>query len=119
MKSRCYNPNTSSYAYCGKRGITVCDEWKHSFKSFSDWAFGNGYADDLSIDRIDNNKGYSPENCRWVDSYTQANNKRNLIYVNGASLKKWCREHNYNYKTYTSRIYRGMKIAELEEQANE
>lgn len=64
------------------RGITVCDEWLNDFQAFYDWAVANGYKENLTIDRIDNDKGYSPENCRWVDMKTQQNNRRNNRIVN-------------------------------------
>lgn len=76
MTQRCSNPKNKNYDNYGARGITVCDEWKHDFKAFYDWAMANGYQDGLSLDREDNDMGYSPKNCRWVTMKTQNNNRR-------------------------------------------
>lgn len=82
MKQRCYNKNHASYKDYGGRGIDVCTEWREDFEAFHDWSIANGFSDDLSIDRIDNDKGYSPDNCRWVDAKTQIRNRRNTVTYN-------------------------------------
>lgn len=81
MKARCNNPNNKRYSSYGGRGITICDEWLHDFQAFYDWATANGYDEtanfgQCTIDRIDNDKGYSPDNCRWVTMAEQNKNKR-------------------------------------------
>jgi len=78
MKIRCYNIKAKAYKNYGARGIIICDEWLHDSNKFCEWALNNGYMDDLTIDRIDNDKGYSPDNCRWV---TYALNTRNTRVV--------------------------------------
>ena len=80
MKQRCLNPKCREYQHYGGRGITVCNEWLDDFINFRDWAHKNGYREDLTLDRIDNNQGYYPENCRWVSMVVQENNKRNNHY---------------------------------------
>lgn len=93
MKNRCNNPKQKEYQHYGGRGITVCDEWLHDFQAFYDWAMANGYKDGLTIDRIDNNKGYSPDNCRWATYEEQSNNKNNTIYISynneKHTIKEW------------------------------
>lgn len=78
---RCYNPNRAKYKNYGGRGITVCEEWRDDFKAFYDWAMSNGYRDDLTIDRIDNNGDYEPSNCRWVTVQEQAYNKSTSRFI--------------------------------------
>lgn len=80
MKGRCYNPKNRKYDRYGGRGITICDEWKNDFQTFYEWAMANGYDEnalfgECTLDRIDNQKGYSPDNCRWVGIKTQNNNR--------------------------------------------
>ena len=107
MKQRCDNTNSHKYYIYGARGITVCDEWKNDFMIFYNWSMNNGYKDNLSIDRIDNEKGYNPENCRWVNNKTQANNRRNniLITYDGVTnnLKQWSEVLNIPYSTLRNR----------------
>ena len=94
MKQRCYNPNNAKYKNYGARGITVCDEWVSDFNSFYNWSINNGWEDGLTIDRINNDKGYSPDNCRWTDLITQANNRSHNAYIdcNGEvhTISEWC-----------------------------
>ena len=113
MKNRCYNAKDVEYKNYGGRGITVCDEWKDSFVNFSQWAYENGYNKDApkgqcTIDRIDVNGCYEPENCRWVNWHIQMNNKRNnrILTYNGEShtLAEWCEIVNIPYNCLKSRL---------------
>ena len=80
IRKRCLNPNSHRYEYYGDRGIKICSDWS-DFTKFKSWADNNGYADGLSIDRIDVNGDYTPENCRWADTITQSNNRRSNHYL--------------------------------------
>lgn len=75
MKYRCESEKARNYKYYGARGISVCNEWKHNFPAFQKWALENGYSNSLSIDRIDVNRGYSPDNCRWATPHEQRINQ--------------------------------------------
>lgn len=105
MRARCRDNRRKDY---NGRGITVCKEWDSSFEAFRDWAFNNGYSDDLSIDRIDNNGNYEPENCRWADRITQCNNRRSsrMVTYQGRTqtLAQWCRELDLSYNAISLRI---------------
>lgn len=83
MIERCHVPETSGWKDYGARGIYVCDEWRYNFTAFYEWAIANGYqhGQGLQIDRQDYNGPYCPANCRWVDKYTNARNKRNTVYL--------------------------------------
>ena len=75
MKSRCYNKNHFEFKYWGGKGVSVCDEWRNDFISFYNWAMSHGYSDELSIDRIDGNGNYCPDNCRWATPLEQVLNR--------------------------------------------
>lgn len=109
MKDRCYDKRNKSYKNYGGRGITVCDEWLNSVDSFVEWSLKNGYNENLEIDRIDNDKGYSPENCRWATREEQANNKRTVLKIEyqgkTQGLRKWCRELGLPYRKTHKRLF--------------
>lgn len=108
------NPDWAKYA---GRGISVCAEWANSFEAFKSWALANGYDDSLSIDRIDYNGNYSPDNCRWASDITQANNRRNnvVVFFNGKSrtIAEWARETGIHYQTLMTRYLNGLSGDDL------
>lgn len=115
LKRRCYDSKVQSYKWYGGKGIKYCKEWE-DFSNFYDWAIKNGYNDGLSIDRIDSNSDYSPENCRWVDNITQGRNKKSnkVIEYNGEKhcLSEWAELYNINYSTFLTRLRRGFSFEE-------
>ena len=89
MKARCYYPQTLNFHRWGGRGIRVCDDWKESFESFKNWAIENGYQDNLTLDRIDLNGNYEPQNCRWISRKEQSRNRSTNVVINGKCLAEW------------------------------
>ena len=114
LKGRVLNPKNKQYSDYGGRGITICDEWKNDFKSFYDWAMKNEYSDELSIDRIDNDGNYCPENCRWTTRTIQSRNQRkrrdNTSGYKGVSYYKdsnnYCASIHLNYKKISLGSYK-------------
>lgn len=117
MIDRCENKNHNNYKNYGGRGIAICDEWRHNFKAFYDWSMTNGFREGLSIDRIDNDKGYSPDNCRWATQKEQMNNIRNnrRITYSGKThtLSEWSEITGIGKSCLNSRIQDGWETDEL------
>jgi hypothetical protein len=113
MLDRCYDKNNIRYENYGGKGIIVVKEW-HTFEAFMKWALANGYTDKLSIDRIDLDGNYAPDNCRWADAITQANNKsNNTNYTyNGEThtIAEWARIVNMPYKKLWKRFHIGWSV---------
>ena len=108
IKQRCLNKNNPNYKNYGGRGITICDEWINDFVKFQEWSIKNGYQKGLNIDRKDNNKGYSPENCRFITYIENQNNKRTNAYIEFDNqihtIANWAREININPRTLVTRL---------------
>lgn len=113
MKRRCYNETDINYKNYGAKGICICDEWM-VFDNFYEWSMNNGYKEELSIDRINGNKNYSPDNCRWATQYEQSNNRRNnhLLTYNGKTqtIRQWSDETGIEWYTINNRLMRGWSI---------
>lgn len=112
MKNRCYNKNVKAYKNYGDRGIKVCDEWldkKNGFKNFYLWAMNNGYKENLTIDRINNNGNYEPDNSRWATRSEQNHNRKNSIMLtyNGQTkhITEWAKEYNLSRDCLWERLY--------------
>lgn len=109
IKQRCLNPKNKAYHNYGGRGITIFSEWINSYESFYNWSLTNGYKEGLSIDRINVNGNYEPNNCRWTTRKVQCNNTRVNKYftINNEtkSLSDWCRIYNIKYSTVAERLY--------------
>lgn len=123
MKARCYKPQHIFYHLYGGRGITICEEWLKNIKAFMKWALINGYNSKLTIDRKDNDKGYSPDNCRFVTQKEQMNNRacskkylyKNVLYT----TKEISVQFNINEGTIKSRLRRGWNINKVIERTIE
>lgn len=116
MKQRCNNPNNPNYNRYGGRGIKIYSNWNNSFESFSNWAYANDYHDNLTIDRVDNNGNYEPENCRWVDCRAQSRNRNSnrLLKFQGKELcvAEWSDLTGINSNTILNRLSRGWSVEE-------
>lgn len=114
MKARCTNPNNKRYDSYGGRGIGICQDWNNSFDAFKKWALSHGYSDDLTIDRINVDGDYCPENCRWANQEQQSNNQQKTIWIEilgeRRSLKQWTTFMGWNYGTYSARYRKGLCI---------
>ncbi len=111
MHTRCYDKNATNYARYGEKGIKICDEWLNNYMAFRKWALSHGYKDNLTIDRIDGNKGYSPQNCRWATVSEQNKNRlvvpyKNYWTINGVrkAAKEWCNIYGISVQTVMYRV---------------
>lgn len=114
MKERCYDTNDKRYKDWGGRGIRICEEWLEDREKFIEWSLSNGYEIGLTIDRIDNNANYCPENCRWVSISDNNQNRRSSRYytINGIekNLQQWCDEYNISRSMVNKRLKMGWSI---------
>jgi len=116
MKGRCYNPASTKYYCYGARGITICDEWRNGFLAFYEFAVAGGWKSGLQIDRIDNDMGYSPENCRFVTGAVNMRNSRRVRNITAFGETKcqaeWARDPRFevDIKTFFSRLSKGIPL---------
>lgn len=120
MRQRCEKAYRTGYGEYGARGIKVCEEWSGSFTAFRDWAFANGYDEALTIDRIKNDKGYEPGNCRWATPQQQSDNRGNYKNAKMAEhlgenlhLSEWARRTGIGYTTLVRRYNSGKRGDQL------
>lgn len=113
-KSRCYDVHSIPFKDYGGRGIMVCEEWLHDFQAFYDWAMASGYEEGLTLDRIDNNKGYSPDNCRWVTIKEQSNNRRSNTHLvfrgERKTVSQWADDTGISKETLYKRLSFGWDV---------
>lgn len=115
MRRRCLNNKRNNYKYYGAKGIEICNEWKNNFNNFQNWALNNGYNDYLTIDRINIDNNYEPNNCRWVTKFDQNNNKNGnhkILYEGKEynTMSSFCREYNINYDKFRQYIRKGYAV---------
>lgn len=133
MKTRCYNSKSKHYKWYGARGIKVCSEWLNTetvpsisrgrpcikgWLAFEEWALNNGYSEELTLDRIDVNKGYSPDNCCWSTMKEQANNKTKGCYRisykgQTKNILEWAKVFHIPYSSLWIRITHGDKLEDV------
>ena len=117
MRLRCYNENSINYKYYGGKGVTICDEWLLSFENFFDWAINNGYNENLTIDRTDSEKEYSPDNCKWSTKKEQAYNRSMSVKLtlNGRTMymTEWAEELEIDKKILSWRYNNGWSDEEI------
>jgi hypothetical protein len=114
MLDRCYNPKNKSYKYYGGKGVSVCDEWQFNFMSFFIWAIQGDYTDKLTLDRINSNGIYEPDNCRWATQQQQIENRSNTVYLEYAgerlTLSSMARKYGFPIQTLVRRIDSGWDL---------
>lgn len=114
IKSRCYDNKNKRFADYGGRGVAMCEEWVNNSSAFVEWALNNGYSDELTIDRVNNDGNYEPTNCRWTTIKEQAQNRRSCIMLTyfgvTKNLKQWCECIGEDYKKIYGRYHRGYEI---------
>ena len=114
MLNRCYNKNEKAYKNYGRRGITICKEWLEDRTKFYYWALNNGYKEGLTIERINNEKGYSPDNCMWATYKQQARNTRRNHLINYKGIEQcltaWCEQLDLSYKLTEDRLRNGWTV---------
>ena len=122
IKTRCTNKKQDTYNRYINRGIDMCKEWKESYLSFQEWAIKNGYSDNLTIDRIDNNGNYEPNNCRWVDRKVQSNNRKTnkiLEYKEEKdTLSNWSNRLKIPYHYIQYRVKKGLTLEAIVDEFN-
>lgn len=116
MRARCENPRNTAFAFYGGRGIRVCREWR-DYGAFRAWALSNGFHKNLTLDRIDPNSDYQPENCRWVDRLQQGATMRKniMLELDGKRLhlREWARQLGISHQTISRRLKQGRPMHEV------
>lgn len=117
MKRRCYDPKNKRYEQYGGKGIIVCKEWLDNYMNFRNWAMSNGYNDNLTIDRINVNGNYEPNNCRWATMSEQQNNvtRNRILKYKGEekTMSEWAKKYNIPYSKFNKRIQMGWNIEKI------
>jgi hypothetical protein len=117
IKKRCNNTNTRAYKWYGAKGVKVCETWENDFINFMNWSIKNNYSDELTIDRINSNGNYSPDNCRWVSMLVQNNNKssnRLIEFENQQyTMSQLSRLLGVKYTTLVSKLNKGLTVKEI------